>query len=131
MSHRAGRTVLIVDDDLCILALMSASLSRFQIRLLSAQSPADALKIAQDNSIALDLIITDIHMPEMTGIDLVRRIRGLHPAIKVVYISGAPGGHAMVLAEDRSSPFLRKPFTIRELEETIGPVLARVARGSG
>jgi DNA-binding response OmpR family regulator len=121
------RTVLIVDDDPYVVGLLSALLLRFDFHILTAQSPSQALRIAENRTNPLDLMITDIHMPEMNGVELAKKIRQRRPMVKVIYMSGDTEAEALVLVADQSSPFLGKPFGLEELEGTVRPVLAEIA----
>lgn len=117
------RTVLVVDDDPDVVASVSALFHQFQFQVFSAETPKQALRIVRQPTIPVDLLVTDVHMPDMNGIELAKAVKVLRPATKVVYISGDPGAQGMVQNVDRHAAFLLKPFTLHELEEMVQAVL--------
>jgi CheY-like chemotaxis protein len=127
MKPARRRTVLVVDDDPYIIGLVCALLSRFDFDILSAEDPAEALRIAQQGTTAVDLLVTDIHMPGMTGLELTKKIRERRPNVKVIYMSGDPDAQTLFLEKDEPSFFLRKPFKLEELEKIVRPLSARTA----
>jgi DNA-binding NtrC family response regulator len=117
------RTVLVVDDDPDVVASVSALFHQFQFQVFSAETPKQALRIVKQPTIPVDLLVTDVHMPDMNGIELARAVRSLRPATKVIYISGDSAAEGMTSNADKRSPFLLKPFTLRELEAMVQNVL--------
>jgi len=105
-----ARTVLIVDDDPHILVLVEKILKPASVRVLVAPQAADALRIAESQTI--DLLISDVKMPNMDGVKLAGRVLKLHPQAAVLLISGhfhsAPAGAKQIR-------FLPKPFFPSEL----------------
>src|ERR1035441_3159648 len=83
----ATRTVLIVDDDPQILRLLRAMLGPQNVKVLSAPLPSDALRICGQETV--DVLISDISMPEMDGNKLAERVLKLNPRVRVLLISGA------------------------------------------
>ena len=119
-----SETVLVVDDEPSILALAGRMLEELGYSVLTAATPFQALETVREHDGPIDLLLTDVVMPEMNGRDLGARIRALHPAIVVVYMSGyAPQRLGTLVVLDHGLPFLRKPFTIRTLAETLRLVL--------
>ena len=100
------RTVLVVDDDPDVVASVSALFHQFQFQVFSAETPKQALRIVRQPTIPVDLLVTDVHMPDMNGIELAKAVKVLRPATKVVYISGDPGAQGMVQNVDRHAAFL-------------------------
>ncbi|HEU4429982.1 MAG TPA: PAS domain S-box protein [Myxococcota bacterium] len=118
-----GRTILIVEDDELMRDLMREVLELDGHRVLAADRPEQALGLTQDA--AIDLVITDVVMPGMTGFELVRRLRvkGLDP--RIIYMSGYTD--AILAERGELAPddaFLRKPFAIDDLTARIKEVLA-------
>src|SRR4030095_536571 len=100
------RTVLIVDDDPQILRLLRAMLGPQSVNVLSAPRPSDALRICGEQIV--DVLISDVSMPEMDGNKLAERVLKLHPRVSVLLISGQVNqAPAMKAGRVR---FLRKPF---------------------
>src|SRR5664279_185697 len=105
------RTVLIVDDDPQILRLLRAMLGPQNVNVLAAPRPSDALRICGTETV--DVLISDVAMPEMDGNKLAERVLKMHPQVSVLLISGAVSeAPAMKCGQMR---FLRKPFFPAEL----------------
>jgi CheY-like chemotaxis protein len=89
--------------------------------VLEAANGAAALEVAAAHPDRIDLLLTDVVMPEMSGFELADRIRQQRPAIRLLYMSGyANDAIAALGAADAAVPYLQKPFR--------GPVLARAVR---
>ena len=116
----ATRTVLIVDDDPQILRLVRAMLGPHNVKALAVPLPSDALRICAEETV--DLLISDISMPEMDGNKLAERILKLHPRVRVLLISGAMDEAPPV--KGGRVRFLRKPFFPAELIKLLHEMLA-------
>lgn len=118
--------ILIVEDQREILEIATKILSSHGYTIFSALTPNEAIITAKDKNIHIDLLITDIIMPEMNGRDLSEIIKGIFPDLKCLYISGYPSN---VLSHNRSKEkeinFLQKPFTIKDLLTTVGNILGK------
>ncbi len=112
--------VLIVDDDPQILRLVERMLGARKVSVLVAPRPSAALEICQRQTI--DLLISDIAMPEMDGVKLAERVLKLHPNAQVLLISGA-AKEAPLLSKSRRVRFLRKPFFPAQLIECLHELL--------
>jgi len=119
-----GETILLVEDDPTILELSCSMLERLGYRVLATDSPSEALRLAAEQSDQIDLLITDVVMPEINGKELSQRLLAQHPKLKLIYISGYT---ADVIANhgvlDEGVNFLQKPFSISELSTKIKEVL--------
>ena len=115
---RGQNTVLMVDDEDQVLTLGQAILSAYGYRVLLANSGQKALELLAGPE-AVDVVITDLVMPIMSGRELVDRIRHLAPHIRILCTSGYvwPGGH------EQETPYLQKPFTARDLLLKVKQVL--------
>ncbi|WP_224983806.1 ATP-binding protein [Geomonas agri] len=117
-------TILLVEDEPAILALADSMLKGLGYRVLDASSPAAALALAEEHRGRLQLLITDVVMPEMNGRDLSEKMKSRCPALKVVFVSGYT---AEVIAErgvlDPGINFLQKPFSLAELAGKVREVL--------
>lgn len=116
-------SVLAVDDESGVLALVRRCLDDPRVTLIEASNGQEALE-RMANGPALDLLITDLRMPEMEGDELARRVRSLDPALKVLYLTS----HADGLFEARQllgagEAYLDKPFTREGLREAIAQLL--------
>jgi CheY-like chemotaxis protein len=103
----APRTVLIVDDDPSILRLVEKMLKPRQVKVLLAPRPSEALQICEQQPV--DLLISDVAMPEMDGAKLADRVLKLQPAASVLLISGHYKDNEGPVRNPRMR-FLSKPF---------------------
>ncbi len=118
-------TVLLVEDDPQVRAVVRGILQRGGHRVLEADSPADAIEIAERQGGEIHLLLTDVVMPRMSGPQLAERIGARHPAMRVLFMSGyatdsvTQHGHARP-----DAAFLEKPITpeslARKLRELVG-----------
>jgi DNA-binding NtrC family response regulator len=116
----ATRTVLIVDDDPQILRLLRAMLGPQNVKVLSAPLPSDALRICEEETV--DVLISDISMPQMDGNKLAERVFKLNPRVRVLLISGAVDEAPKV--KGGQVRFLKKPFFPAELIRSLREMLA-------
>ncbi len=104
-------TILLVEDDTIILKTTARTLESLGYTVLSASTPHEALVLAREQSGELDLLITDVIMPEMNGRELSTRVLALHPNIRCLFISGYT---ADIIARqgvlEEGTNFLQKPF---------------------
>jgi two-component system cell cycle sensor histidine kinase/response regulator CckA len=114
------RTILIVDDDPQILRLVSAMLGPQQVHVLAAPRPSEALRICGEEKV--DLLISDVSMPEMDGNKLAERVLKLCPGVSVLLISGAVQEAPPV--RGGRVRFLKKPFFPAELIQLVRLMLA-------
>ncbi|MBF0202206.1 MAG: PAS domain S-box protein [Desulfamplus sp.] len=119
-----AETILLVEDEASILEMTQMMLERKGYRVMSADSSPQALGIAQDHSGSIDLMITDVIMPEMNGRELAQKIRHFCPGIKVLFMSGYTANviaHKGIL--DDGVAFLQKPFSMADLIGKVRTVL--------
>jgi PAS domain S-box-containing protein len=105
-------TILVAEDEQGVRELACDFLKSHGYTVLEAHDPAHALKIAQENSSRIHLLVTDVVMPGMRGTELAEHIAEINPALRVLYISGYTG-NAIALQGDlaQGTYFLSKPFT--------------------
>lgn len=117
-------TVLLVEDESALLRLASRFLKTLGYSVLPAGSPAEALQIARDHTGDIDLLITDVVMPEMNGRQLAEELTALWPEVPCLYVSGYTAdiiARRSVLEDDVH--FLQKPFSLKELAVAVEEVL--------
>jgi PAS domain S-box-containing protein len=111
-----SETLLLVEDEAAVRGSARRLLERHGYTVIEARHGADALRIIEAGDRAVDLVITDVVMPEMGGRELVERLRTRHPGIKVLFMSGYS---ERAVASDGIMPpgtgFVEKPFTIEQL----------------
>jgi len=121
---RGTETVLVVEDEAAILELSGLMLENLGYTALAARTPAEAIRLVTEHTEAIDLLITDVVMPQMNGRDLALLITELKPGLKVLFMSGYTAdviAHQGLLDEGVS--FVSKPFSMNALAEKIRAVL--------
>ncbi|MGD9222102.1 MAG: PAS domain S-box protein [Desulfobacteraceae bacterium] len=117
-------TILVVEDEIMYLKMVTLMLEKFGYRVLSAQTPGEALALANEHCAEIHLLLTDLIMPEMNGQDLDREIKALYPDIISLFMSGYASSHIIHDgALDEGVHFIQKPFTSRALAKMVREVL--------
>ena len=120
----ASRTILVADDDEAVRRVFSEFLSRKHTVLLACDG-AEALRTARENE-NIDLVVTDLVMPNQEGIDMLRTLRKLRPEIRIIAMSGAFGGQFLKTAELLGADAtLAKPVRPEVLDQLIEEVFGR------
>ena len=121
---RGTETVLFVEDEESVRKMACSTLEEFGYIVLEAADPSQALRLCREYRGAIDLMVTDVVMPQMSGRELAEQARKLRPRMRVLYASGYMGDETLRrnLLEERV-PFLEKPFTpetlARKVRETL------------
>jgi len=117
--------ILIVDDSQDTLEVLSRNLSGSGYRVYTAQSVSEAIKVLESES--MDLVITDLKMPKVSGLDLVRHVRENLPDIEVMMITGyATVEGAVEAMKTGAEEYLTKPFTDEELLSAVSRSLDKL-----
>lgn len=118
-------TVLVVDDDEQALLLLQEALAGEGYHLLSANNGAEAIKVVEGRKEQpLDLLITDLVMPKVDGMELASRVLKLRPGLKVLFISGYADDVVMHRQDNGSATtFLPKPFKVDVLRSKVKALL--------
>ncbi|MBN1297540.1 PAS domain S-box protein [bacterium] len=120
-----GETIIVVEDEESILKLTGRILKEKGYSCISASTPEMAISILEDHSGRVDLLITDVVMPEMNGRELAENLKKRFPELKVLYMSGYTANviaHRGIL--DEGINFIQKPFSNRDLLIKVREVLA-------
>ena len=123
-SNLGRETILIVEDEEAILDMTTTILSHLGYTVFKALTPSKAIKLAAEHAEELDLLLTDVIMPEMNGHLLADKVKLICPNMKIIFMSGYTANlieQQGVLEENVN--FLQKPFTNSVLSETIRTVL--------
>jgi two-component system, cell cycle sensor histidine kinase and response regulator CckA len=104
-------TVLLVEDEEQVRGVFKSILARNGYRVLEARDGAHALLVSEGHQGAIDLLLTDIKMPRMNGLDLARLLSATRPAMHVLYVSGYPESSKLDNVGRRGPAFLPKPIT--------------------
>ena len=124
---RASReTVLVVDDNEAVLRVVVAILQEAKFSVLAANSGAAAIKLAEETKQPIDLLLSDVDMPGMTGPALGETLKLARPEMRVMLMSGQQDGNLLVL--NYGWAFIRKPFVATKLVEMVTEVLHSVNR---
>ena len=118
-------TILVVDDEAGVRVMVARMLSLAGYSVVSAQSGEEALSIAQEYAAPLDLVLSDVRMPGMSGPEMVEQLQQLRPGIRVMYMSAYSRDVLPAGVSDTDVPFLTKPFTMRTLALSIVETLRR------
>jgi two-component system, cell cycle sensor histidine kinase and response regulator CckA len=110
-------TVLVVDDEPSVVTLVSRVLAQEGYQLLTAMSGGSALEIGDTSGRVIDLLLSDWHMPDMTGRELATRLRHVHRGMKVLYFTGQCIDGLTRLEPHEA--FIGKPITVAGLREAV------------
>jgi two-component system cell cycle sensor histidine kinase/response regulator CckA len=123
--HTGQGTILLVEDEDPVRAVNSRALSARGYTVLEAASGIEALQIVRAGEQTIDLIVSDVVMPEMDGPSLLREVRKHLPDLKVIFVSGyAEDAFRKNLPEGEAFNFLPKPFSLKQLVETVKKTMA-------
>ncbi|HSH94357.1 MAG TPA: response regulator [Roseimicrobium sp.] len=126
-------TILLADDNAELLKLQSVVLGRAGHEVITVANGRQALKLAVLQPV--DLVITDIIMPDMEGLELIMTLRKNLPALKIIAVSGGGRGNAndylSVARTLGAQAILLKPFTASALLDAVNKVLSNVEGESG
>ncbi|WP_208435728.1 response regulator [Bartonella phoceensis] len=117
-------TILLVEDEDAVRMGGVRALQMRGYTVLEAASGVEALTILEENKGAVDIIVSDVVMPEMDGPTLLKEVRKNYPNIKFLFVSGyAKDAFAKNLPQDAVFGFLSKPFTLKQLAITVKETL--------
>lgn len=119
------RTVLLAEDEEAVRKLVQSMLVRLGYEVLTASSSAEVLALARQRDQPIDLLLTDIIMPGLSGLDLYRRLTAERPGLRVIFMSG----YADAAKVERQGwpthvPYLQKPFDLATLEAALARVFS-------
>jgi DNA-binding NtrC family response regulator len=131
MSDTQARTILVVDDEPEIRKLVTAMLTRNGYRVLTADSGENAVRLFRNNP-GVDLLLTDVVAPGMSGPMIADQIALMRPDIKVVFMSGYDGTQVVQrYVVEKGYSLLIKPFTMEQLGTMVGDVLGNKVNAAG
>jgi len=121
---RGCETILVVEDDPVVRRLLTDVLRPLGYRVLAAGSGEEAVKLSREHGGTIDLLLSDVVMPGMSGRSVIDRLRGERPSMRVAVMSGYTD--EVISAEELSAariPLIRKPIKPRDLAETVRTIL--------
>jgi DNA-binding NtrC family response regulator len=114
-------TILVVDDNELVLRTVAAILEANNFWVLSAESGPAALKLAEETNETIDLLLSDVDMPQMSGPDLGELLKKARPDMHVMLMSGGANGNLLVL--NYGWAYIQKPFVPEKLAQMVTEVL--------
>jgi len=118
------RTILIIDDEEMVVEITERMLQKIGYKIIKAKSGHEGLKLFQTHRNRIDLIICDMIMPIMDGLELVHRLREIAPCVKVLLSSGSLKDEDEKDVVRRGfNGLIKKPYKMNDLSEKIGKIL--------
>jgi CheY-like chemotaxis protein len=132
MSDSDKKTILVVDDEPEVRKLVGAMVSQFGYTVLTADSGEHAITLYKNHKAPIDLLITDVVAPGMSGPMLADKLAEIQPDLKVLYISGYDNTHVVQkYVVEKGHALLTKPFTVDEMKGKVQDMLALPAHNTG
>ncbi|MFC4064515.1 response regulator [Actinoplanes subglobosus] len=127
-AERQGPVVLLVEDDEDLRELTTQMLEMRGFSVLAAKDPVSALMTCRVHDGTIDVLLTDLGLPGVSGGELSRSAAAVRPTMRVVYVSGVPEEIAVKRGLIKAgSPFISKPYTADVLAGTLRSVLAQTS----
>ena len=131
MSDRDKKTILVVDDEPEVRKLVSAMVSQFGYTVMTADSGEHAIILYRNHKGPIDLLITDVIAPGMSGPMLADKLTELQPDLKVLYISGYDNTHVVQkYVVEKGHALLTKPFTVDDMKDKVRGMLTSAAQNA-
>ncbi len=122
--EQGSESVLVVEDEEAVRELTAQILGRLGYRVEMAPDGLQALELLKERHGEVDLILTDVVMPELTGPELLREVRARWPQVRSLYMSGYTTKHILKYGTElEDSPLLNKPFSMKDLAAKVREVL--------
>lgn len=123
---KPSQTILVVDDEHAVRTWVARVLVANGYRVLQADHGGEGLDVLDKHNGEVDLVLTDVFMPEHGGRDLAVAARERYPAVKIVFMSGYTEDLGEGGGFGPGAVFLQKPFPVEQLLDTVRSVLERV-----
>lgn len=118
--QRGNETILFVEDEELLRYVVGDMLGQLGYRVLGAPDAKEALALAENYSGKIDVLVTDVLLPELSGPKLAESLRATRPSLRVIFVSGGTDVDDAIAEKD---PLLLKPFTIKMLSSKLREVL--------
>jgi two-component system cell cycle sensor histidine kinase/response regulator CckA len=123
-------TLLLVDDDEALRRATRRGLSRHGYAVLEAANGREALRVMGEDGAAVELVVSDLQMPEMGGKELALRLAAEHAGVPVLLMSGYPEDAVLDQGlQPGATFFIQKPFSPSELAACVAGILAKQGNG--
>jgi PAS domain S-box-containing protein len=129
-AYAGDESILIVEDQSEVRQYAALALRKLGYRVFSAAGPAEALETCEHGGAHIDLLITDVVMPEMSGPELARHMLAICPGLRILYMSGHGGEMINQQGVEPEAVFLQKPFRPLDLAAKVREVLREPQRRS-
>ncbi|WP_239026802.1 hybrid sensor histidine kinase/response regulator [Geomonas oryzisoli] len=124
--RRISGTVLLVEDEEMLLWLTTRLLEEMGLTVIQAQSPLEALEISRQRGAEIDLLLTDVVMPEMNGRELAERVKESLPEMNVLFMSGHTSDNVLQRGViEAGMHYIQKPLEMEKLNRKISEMLAQ------
>jgi two-component system, cell cycle sensor histidine kinase and response regulator CckA len=121
--HEGSEVILLVEDDVAVRTVLGRILRAAGYAVLEASNGAEAMHICENPTIGIDLIITDVVMPEMGGREFARLLHALRPTARMLFMSGYSEERLPVGGTEAPAAFIEKPFTMDALARKVRELL--------
>jgi two-component system cell cycle sensor histidine kinase/response regulator CckA len=125
-----GSCLLVIDDEDIVRVLTIRMLRQAGFPVVEVPDAEAALRLLSDRRFSCSLVITDVRMPTMSGVELAEELAESRPDVPVLFVSGFPEPSMTPLTEVASRAFLAKPYQPEELLTVVGNLVNAHARGS-
>lgn len=119
----AGQVVMVIDDEESILQITKATLESYGYKVLTAIDGIDAISVFADSTTGIDIVLTDMMMPNLGGAETIRVLRQMDPRVKIIASSGVTVGDRLSEVRNFVNGFIAKPYTADALLKTISEVI--------
>jgi CheY-like chemotaxis protein len=127
ISHGSGQKILAVDDEPALTSMLQKMLGRLDYQVTTSNQPREAIHWVRENPAQFDLVITDLTMPEMNGLEVAKQLHAIRPDLPVILVSGySVSVGAERLREAGICERLDKPVSPAVLGEVLARVLKKV-----
>ena len=126
-----GERVLVVDDEEFVLESARQTLESAGYEVRTALDAAATLRLVEEEGEAVDIVVTDLRMPGMSGLELIRTLRDRHPTLPIVAASGVADGRTEEALDAGAQTFLAKPFSEEKLRGALREALRSTDESAG
>jgi two-component system, cell cycle sensor histidine kinase and response regulator CckA len=117
-------TILVVEDDDQVRSLVRTLLTTDGFRVIEARTGAEGLRLAQEHDGSIDLLLSDMLLPEVSGYDVAAQVKERHPEMKVILMTGWVEGEIVQrCVSELGAAFLDKPFAPAKLRQLVREML--------
>jgi CheY-like chemotaxis protein len=121
----SGQTILVAEDDRAVRQTIVSMLERLDYRVLAAENGKEALQLFDRHDAEVDILLTDLVMPEVGGLELASRLRQTKPSLATIVMSGyAMSGESEIQPSQEVDAVLKKPVSLTALAGVLEEITA-------